>query len=261
MGFNITYKTIIEVNLWHHFWLDTASDNLVLPPGGSSDEIIKRILDYDLGKLLFIHPTEESEEHIAIRGMIFKQTSTGCFLAGKNAYSEPEGGFRISLAVSLVDPSWLEYANIGVSGLNRRLFHLSNFGETSTTRFLLTEGGNDSLRAEHFVQRKGRVARLRQLNPGTGTTITVFDALSNSTTPVLNHTFPEIPDQEEYELDCRSLPEGLYNFVSSNNNIDTAADANPIYLGLENRPDVVGVIDLFIAGWEETVFDVRLAKY
>jgi hypothetical protein len=260
MGFDITYKTVIEVNLWHHFFLDTAYDNLVLPPGVSAEGVIQRVLAYDLRDMIFIYPTEESKERLDNRGLIVKQTSTGCFLASKNPYLEPEAGFRISLAVSMVNPTFLNNTNLGVISLNRQLFHLSNYGEAADTRLLLTYGGNESLRAEHFVQRKGRVVRLRQLTPGAATTIEVFDALSSADSPVLTFNLQAIPNQEEYELDCQSLPEGLYSFTSSNNNIDTNLDANPIYLGLENRPEILGVIDLFVAGWEESIFDVRLAK-
>ncbi len=262
MGFDITYKTVAEVNVWHHFWLDTASDDLALPPGPATPAgVVRRILDYDLRELLSIAPTEASADLLAQRGLIFKQTTTGFFLASKDAYTEPEAAFHLSLAVRLVDPSWLDYADLGMSSLNRQIFHLTNFGEAPAARFLLTDGGNESLRATHFVQRKGRIVRLRQLAPGTATTIEVFDALSSAVTPVLTFTLPAIPNQEEYELDCRSLSEGLYNFVSSNNNIDTTVDDNPIYLGLENHPDLVGVIDLFIAGWEESIYDIRIAKF
>ena len=265
MGFDITYRTVTELNCWHHFWLDTATDDLVLPLSGAAAGVVQRILGHDLREILFIRPTPDSQELLASRGLIFKQTTTGCFLANKNTYSEPDDGFRVSFALSLIDPNWLDYTDIEINNdldaLNRRIFHLSNFGEAPAANLLLTDGGNNSLRAEHFVQRKGRVVRLRQQTPGTATTIEVFDALSASATPVLTFDLPAIPDQEEYELDCRSLPEGLYNFVSSNNNIDTTVDDNPIYLGLENLPGVIGVVDLFIAGWEESTFDIRLAKF
>lgn len=262
MGFAITYKAVIELNLWHHFWLDTDADDFALPPGPATpDGVVRRILDYDLRELLRIRPTEESQQYLASRGLTFKQTTTGCFVVSKNSYTEPNTSFRISLVVDLVDPTWLDYANIGLTSLNRRIFHLSNFGETAVARFLLTSGGNDSLQSTHFVPRKGRVVRLQQLNPGTATTIEVFDALSSSATPVLSFSFPAIANQTEYELDCRSLSEGLYNFVSSNNNIDTTIDPSPQYLGLENQPAAIGVVDLFISGWEETIYDIRLAKY
>ena len=49
MGFAITYKTVLEVNLWQHFLLDTASDNFTLPPSPATPAgVVQRILQYGL---------------------------------------------------------------------------------------------------------------------------------------------------------------------------------------------------------------------
>ncbi len=255
MGFAITYKTVLEVNLWQHFLLDTASDNFSLPPSPATPAgVVQRMLQYDLRNILSLQPTAFSADQLRQRGLIFKPTTTGFFVVSKDGYTESEDQYRLSIAASLVDPAWLDYTDIGVTSLEGQVFHLTNFGLTPATRTLLTANGNESLRAEHFVPWQGRVVRLPQQVPGTATTIEVFDALSASVTPVLTVTLPAITGQTEYELDCRALREGLYRFSGANITTTT------LYLGLENHPDLIGVIDLFVKDWEESVFDVRLAK-
>ncbi len=252
MGFVIQYQRVIRLNFWQYHWLLRGAETLVLPPSGSAAAVQDRIIRYDLRNILNIQLTPTSQEELSKRGLIFKASSTGALVASKAGYAEADPAFRLSFAVSLVDPSWQSYTLTGVNNIQENIFHLTNFGRVPAARTLLTDGGNDALRAVHHLARRGRVVRLPQQVFGTATTINVFDELSSAVTPVLTFTLPAVPDQEEYELDCRSLREGVYRFEGGNINTET------FYLGLENQPALVGVVDLFTSGWPDAEYDIRL---
>ncbi|WP_367388222.1 hypothetical protein [Lewinella sp. LCG006] len=262
MGFIIKYQRVIKLHFWQYHWLLKGADVLVLPPSGSTQAVQERIIAYDLRNVLKINLTSASQRELDKRGLVFKANTTGAIIVSKDGYTEVDASYRLSFAVSLIDPQWPSYTVTGVNDIQNQIFHLTNFGRVPAARTLLTDGGNNTLRSTHFVPKQGRVVRLPQLVAGTATTIDVFDALSNVVTPVLSFTFPAITGQTEYELDCRSLREGLYRFAGGN--ITPATQ----YLGLENEPALIGVVDLFTKDWdgagnpaqEGSEYDIRLAK-
>ncbi|WP_020535951.1 hypothetical protein [Lewinella cohaerens] len=261
MGFIIKYQRVIKLHFWQYHWLLKGADVLVLPPTGSTQAVQERIIAYDLRNVLKVSLTATSQKELEKRGLVFKANTTGAIIVSKDGYTEADDSFRLSFAVSLIDPEWPSYTLTGVTDIQHQVFHLTNFGRVPAARTLLTDGGNETLRTSHFIPKQGRVVRLPQLVAGTATTIDVFDALSTAVTPALSFTFPAIAGQEEYELDCRSLREGLYRF--SGGNIDPITQ----YLGLENQPALIGVVDLFTKDWEGagdpaqegSEYDIRLA--
>lgn len=261
MGFIIKYQRVIKLHFWQYHWLLKGADVLVLPPSGSTPAVQERIIAYDLRNVLKINLTPVSQKELDKRGLVFKANTTGAIIVSKDGYTEVDASFRLSFTVSLIAPEWASYTQTGVTDIQRQIFHLTNFGRVPAARTLLTNGGNDALRTSHFVPKQGRVVRLPQLVAGTATTIDVFDALSTAVTPVLSFTFPAIAGQTEYELDGRSLREGLYRFAGGNITPTTQ------YLGLENQPALIGVVDLFTKDWdgagnpaqEGAEYDIRLA--
>lgn len=256
MGFTIQYQRVFKLRLWQYRWLLQGADNLVLDPDllGNSDAVRDRIMQYDLRRILRVEPTLSTQELLKKRSLICKTTTTGITVVSKASYTEPDTDFRLSFAIRVIDPEWQDYTETGVASIQGQIFHLTNFGLGPASPTLLTDGGNNVLRADHFVPRQGRIVRLPATVAGQASTMEVFDALHSSPDSVLDFSFPALAGQEEYELDCRSLRAGLYRITGTN--IATTT----LYLGLEDLPDLIGVIDLLISGWEGSTFDARLAQ-
>ena len=254
MGFTIEYQRVIRLYFWQYHWLLRDTEVLLLPPINSAAAVQDRVIDYNLRNILRVELTPTSQKELEKRGLIFKATTTGALVASKISYAESDPTYRLSFAVNLVDPNWQDYTLTGVDDIQSQIFHLTNFDRTPAARTLLTDGGNETLRLAHYLPRQGRIVRLTQSVPGTASTVEVYDDLSNAATPVLTFVMPAVPGQEEYELDCRSLREGKYRFEGAN--ITNAT----LYLGLENQPALLGVVDLFTAGWGNSEYDVRLAQ-
>lgn len=254
MGFALAYKTVLEVAVWHHFWVDPDGGTFTLPPNPGTPEALDRLFDYDLRRLLDIRPTQRSLEWFRRKGLIFKPTQTGCLLASRDGYTESDDAARLTLVISIRDPQLLRHTDLGIAKFEGRIFHLTNFDRPPADRTLLTDNGSGQLEATHFVPQRGRVLRIGQQTPGTATTVGIFDALSAATDPVLTVILPAVPDQPEYEIDARALPEGLYR-IESPNTVTTT-----LYLGIEDIPNAVGVIDLFIKDRDAEIYDIRIAK-
>jgi hypothetical protein len=69
------YKSLLEVRLLHHYWLDegkTVFDSL------SKDDSERRLLSYDVQSFLAITPTATATKILAGIGGVYKDTSLGC---------------------------------------------------------------------------------------------------------------------------------------------------------------------------------------
>lgn len=254
MGFIIAYKTILEVAVWHHFYVDPKGGTFTLPPNPGTPEALDRLFDYEVRRLLDIRPTQRSLEWIRRKGLIFKPTQTGCLLASRDGFTESDEMARLTLMVSIRDQQLLWHTNLGIGKSEGRIFYLTNFDRPPATRTLLTDAESGQLEAMHFVPQRGRVFSLTQQTPGTATSVGIFEALSVATDPVLTVDFPAVSDQPDYEIDARALPEGLYRIESANTITTT------FYLGMEKVPDILGLIDLFIKDSDRAIYDIRMAK-
>ncbi len=254
MGFALADKTVLEVAVWHHFWLDPDGGTFALPPNPVTPDALDRLFDYDTRRLLDIRPTSLSLEWIRRKGLIFKHTQTGCLLASRDGFTESDSEARLTLSVSIREPVFLRHTDLGITKFEGRIFHLTNFDRLPAARTLLTDAGSGQLAATHFVSQRGRTLRLAQQTPGTATSVEIFDALSAAVNPVLTAHFPAVPGQQEYVVDARVLPEGLYRIESANTVTTT------LYLGIEDKPSAIGVIDLFIRDWDAAIYDIRIAK-
>ncbi|MEM9835016.1 MAG: hypothetical protein AAF828_00855 [Bacteroidota bacterium] len=273
MGFSITYQRILQLHLWHHFWLDaTQSDGTPItfePPGSDNTggTSTGRETDYDIRNYVRIKPSPRTQYLLERRGLSFHLTSSGGFVAGKTSVNLNGEGKRFTFLVRALDPAFVNYASLpDLTTIQQPVFHLTNASTPTTDRLLLTAGGNNHLRAVHFFSRQGRVVRLR-ISDGLGpypttTTVEVFDLLSSTPNVPLRwpdgNSFYEVSiqeDQREIELDVRHLSEGRYRFAATALHPD---QPTVLYLGLEEQAQLLGVIDLFPANWVGSAFDIRL---
>lgn len=95
MGFALAYKTVLEVAVWHHFWVDPDGGTFTLPPNPGTPEALDRLFDYDIRRLLDIRLTRSSLEWIRRKGLIFKPTQThpATSLFGQSAKAVVRYGF------------------------------------------------------------------------------------------------------------------------------------------------------------------------
>ena len=274
MGFTIAYDKLMEVAIWHHRWLQTSAydpaaqtydgaafvpgDPFVLPMNAPVPaSATTHLLTYDLRNLLTIRPSADTAKKLLQLGFTFKTTTTGFWVVKGDKRTLPnDPALRLTFTVSLLDPTLVDITAVNPAWPAGQFFHLTNAQATPAARFLLSRGTgpNEVLSPEHFYTRQGRIVRLPQLVPGTATTVEVYDDLANpADPPVLTQAFTAIVLQTEYELDVRSLAAGRYRLTSPNTSPVT------LYLGLEDHPGLLGVIDIFPQGWEGTLYDVRLA--
>jgi len=276
MGFQITYDKLLEVAFWHDAQLRTGSydpsifnydtvgyDPLTSPfviPLSTAvpQEVGQQLLNFDLRNLLKIIPNPATADLLRQLGLVFKTTTLGFWVVNGDVSNIPaDTTLRFTFEVSAVAPEFINAIDIQPDWPQGQVFHLSNALQPPENRHLLSDNAaiGEVLHSNHFFPRQGRIVRLPQLLPGLATTLEVFDALANPAEPaVYTKTFPAIPDQTEYELDAHSLREGRYRISGTNINETTQ------YLGLENRPGVMGVLDIFPITWEGTIYDIRLAE-
>ncbi|SDD93183.1 hypothetical protein SAMN05421636_102356 [Pricia antarctica] len=276
MGFQITYNKLFEVAFWHHAQLRTSSydpalfgyDTVGYDPLTSPfiiplstvvpDEVGRRLLNFDLRNLLHIRPNPETAELLKQLGLVFKTTTLGFWVVYNELRDLPaDDALRFTFDVALVAPEFIDQVEVKPDWPRGKVFHLSNAQQPPENRYLLSDNAavGEVLHSNHFFERRGRIVRVPQLAPGSATTLEVFDALAAAAAPpIFTVDFPAVNQQTEYELDLRPLREGRYRINGPNINEIT------LYLGLENRPGILGVIDLFPNAWEGTIYDIRLAE-
>ena len=257
MGFTITYKTVFDLVVWHHHLLDSPTSGVFTPPpsGTTPPDIVQRLLDYDIRQFMGLRLSKESIELVRQKGLVFKPTRKGCLLASRTGYTETNGSLKLTLLLSVTDPQFLYYTNLGpgVDSLRGKVFYLTNKGML-TVDTLSDTVGNTYLGNIHRKSHSSRIVRLPQLAPGTPSSVEVYDVNGSSITPVLTLEAPSGPGQTEYELDCRPLPEGLYRFESAN----LATEER--YLGLEDEGGVFCVVQIYLENLSNGVYDIRIAK-
>ncbi|MGA7904084.1 MAG: hypothetical protein WCA06_15740 [Terrimicrobiaceae bacterium] len=132
MRFQIRFRTICAVHLWHDFLMARGSAEF----DSLTPELQERILaEYSIGDSLSIAPTDDTEVMLARHKIRFLSRPTGFALAGAVSESEAQPGlFRLDVplpsdlvlrfAVNVIRPAFLEEANLPVS--RSSLFLLAN---------------------------------------------------------------------------------------------------------------------------------------
>lgn len=256
MGFDIKYKKVFDLLVWHNHFL---ADTFTPPPVAAN---YPNILPYISARFLEFEPSRETESYRNNGGLLFKNTLFGCFLTKKSSFAETDPMAKITLLGRLRDPLFLEYTNLkfkdGMIIYPRQghVLYLHNKGLVpgGDGRINLSRSGGPFLTVNnHLFPWQTRIVRLPQLVAGTDTTVSIFDATSVAVTPLLQIALHSEPNQTDYELDCRALPSGLYRFDAPNLAANTV-----LYIGQEgSSSDVLTIVDIYTAGVQETIFDIR----
>jgi hypothetical protein len=256
MAFSIAYNKVFDVSVWHDHFLAPGPADTFTPPPVSADA--ERLRPYESARFLSFHPSNEALKVLSDKGLIFKTNRYGCLVAKKASFAETNPAVKVTLLAKLRDPDFLNYTALGFDLTNRRkgkIVYLYNKGlvpDGAGRINLSRSGGNFVTIAQNLFDWQTRLVRLPQLVPGTNTTVQVFDATQAVPTLVMTIVANSGPDQPEYELDCRSLPAGLYRFEAPNLNTST------LYLGQESESgETLAVIDIFLASVSNVKFDIR----
>jgi hypothetical protein len=255
MAFSITYNKVFDLSIWHDYFLAPGPADTFTPPPVASD--LERLRPYESARFLSLNISVDTQETLENKGLIYKNDRYGCLVAKKAAFFETDVSAKVTLLAKLRDPDFLNYTAMGFNASNPRkgkIVYLHNRGLVpSGGRINLSRSGGHFLTVTNSLfDWQTRIVRLPQVVPGTNTTIQVFDATSFVATPVMTLAVTSGPGQTEYEVDCRSLPAGLYRFQAPN------LTTQILYLGQENESsDTFAVIDIFLAGTNNARFDIR----
>ena len=101
-----SYKSLFQVRLLHHFWLDdgaTLFDELA-----TEKEKETRLKNYDTRKFLRTYPTASTKALLAGKRCIFKDTALG-FVVAAPAETEFTADTILQFVISIKDPAFYQY--------------------------------------------------------------------------------------------------------------------------------------------------------
>ncbi len=278
MGFSIGYNIVAELALWHHRHLDGPPGGVfTLPPfppapfPAPAPALLDRLREYDVRRWLEVRPTPDTEQLLAQKNLQFRPSSRGGIIIAKQGFANGPSEERITLVLKLIEPAFLTYTDLDLTvadnpatptinedwlpSMQGQVFFLSNFTLPAGSALLGSAPGFPHLRTAHLVPLRTRVVRLQQTVPGMASQVRVFAQSSAVVTPAKVFDLPAVTGQTQYELDCRSLPEGYYRFEGAN--IATTR----LYLGLENTGGVFAIVELLLNKISNpTRYDIRFAK-
>lgn len=278
MGFSIGYNIVAELALWHHRHLDGPPGGVFAPPPfppapfpAPAPALFERLRAYDVRRWMDVRPTPDTEVLLAQKNLQFRPAGRGGILVAKQGFANGPGEERITLVLKLLEPAFLSYTDFDLTvadnpatttvnedllpSMQGQVFFLSNFNLPAGSALLGSAPGLPHLRTAHLVPLRTRVVRIQQTVPGTASQVRVFAQNSAVATPVKVFDLPAVTGQPDYELDCRSLPEGYYRFEGAN------VATTRLYLGLENIGGVFAIVELFLNKiTNPTRYDIRFAK-
>jgi hypothetical protein len=253
VGFRIGYTQLLTLRCWHPDFLGAVAGAVPVAPADTLTVAEKQdYLRYDIRELIAIEPTGRGRAVLNRYGWRWAASTLGGWLLVPDTYVEPDPDVRLQLGVRLVDPRFATATDFGPPALEGQLFHLSNANATPAPAFELT-GGN--LRQVHWQPSQGFRVTLQQNTPATDSQVDLRDPLLSGN-PILRSY--QVAGGEAgtttYQLDLSDLPAGSYRFTGSN--------ISPVTLSVGHavRPGLLGTIDLRLAGWAGSSFDLRFAS-
>jgi hypothetical protein len=254
MGFRIGYTQLLTLRCWHPGFLGSVAGRVpVAPTDTLTVEELQDYLSYDLREWIAIEPTAAGRATLDRYGWRWASSTLGGWVLVPDTYQEPAPEVRVQLGVRLVDPRFAAATNFGPASLEGQLFHLTNANASPATDATLElTGGN--LRPIHYQPSQGFRITLQQNTPATDGQVDLRDPLLSGN-PIIR-SYPVAGGEAgttTYQIDLTGIPAGSYRFTGTN--------INPITLSVGHalQPDLLGTIDLRLAGWSGSAFDIRFA--
>lgn len=245
MAFRIAYTKLLTLRCWHPDYLGSLAGQVpVADPASLSDPEQREYLRYDVRSLLDLRPTSGGQATLERYGLQWKRSTQGGWLLAKDSLAITDPTVRLQLGVFLLDPGFARTTDFGVVTQERKLFYVTNVGQTPVPEYELTDGNLP------YVDSSPAVVRLAQFSAGTDSTVDLRDPLQFNN-PILESIAVSggQATTTEYQLDLRDRPAGLYRFTGTNITNQTMA------VGFGDMPDLLGVIELQLADWAGSAFD------
>lgn len=133
MSLTITYQTLFEVRIIHHYFLNLADK---VYERMTQEEKAEVSLKYDCHDFFDIRPTEATQRFLSAHGCLFRQVSTG-FLAGIKTepgslpgtgkpFINPDLDAHLDFIVTLTDPDFLNYTALPLTKNEGTLYYFDN---------------------------------------------------------------------------------------------------------------------------------------
>jgi len=129
-GVASAYRTLFQVRLLHHYWLDEGATvfDLIADPAKRDT----RLLTYDVRKLLTIEPTRATSRTLAGLRCVFKPTTLGCVVAAPAGAKLPtDAAFEFVLSTN--SNELLDYTALTLRP--RKVYELFNVAEDKLYRY------------------------------------------------------------------------------------------------------------------------------
>lgn len=140
MGFTISYKTLFEVKILHHYFLNRVNDvfDNMLP-----SEKAKALIGYDVQNFIRIEPTPETALIMSKYHCIYRNTPTGLLIGLQSVQNGNkffpafalDNNLRFSFTIQFIDPYFTNYTALPLIKNYGSCYYLQNRKSNSDKRF------------------------------------------------------------------------------------------------------------------------------
>jgi len=143
MSQSLLYKSLFEVNILHHFFLNKGEQEW---DKMSQEDKDKMESTYDIREIFDITPTQESKKALSSHSCIFKKTSTGILVGIKaksdllnlgkfNSFVPLAANLTFRFLVRLKDLNFMNYTALPLQGNRDKMFVFSNSLKNTSNSF------------------------------------------------------------------------------------------------------------------------------
>lgn len=120
MSITATYKSLVRINLYHHFFLDDGQTAFDDTAQLKEEQLVK----YDMREFIEVVPSLETQRMIANQRMVFRTDKAGCTLLTRVVETAPNSGIyepvvpllqneTLTFLLYITDPLFENYSTVG----------------------------------------------------------------------------------------------------------------------------------------------------
>ena len=260
MGFEIKYRTLLELNIWNHFFLNKGNVHFFDTKPNSDEYILAeeergRLLSrYNAWQIIDIQATRSCRELLAKHQLLLKKTTRGLSVVVKEEgdSNQPWIPFNEQLKLTfflwLVDPKFFNYSQLLLPAAKKKLYYFNNLVEKPD--FLISLSLKNPKKVDlTYVEENRSITTINPLHDfelaaQSSLTKIVEDRSGDSAVEIYREAFKNDElDTARRQLDLRHIPSGWYSLITKQGSNRTEKE---IYLnneGLMEKP--FAVVELF----------------